>query len=52
MSEKELKKLGKNGNMASDHNTCILMKSHLTLSQTTNFRLFQTDRVCRRQFQI
>ena len=24
----------------------------LTLSQTTNFRLVQTERVCRRQFQI
>ena len=24
----------------------------LTLSQTTNFRLLQTERVCRRQFQI
>ena len=24
----------------------------LTLSQTTNFGLFQTERVCRRQFQI
>ena len=24
----------------------------LTLYQTTNFRLFQTKRVCRRQFQI
>ena len=24
----------------------------LSLSQTTNFRLFQTGRVCRRQFQI
>ena len=24
----------------------------LTLSQTTNFRLFQSERVCRRQFQI
>ena len=24
----------------------------LTLSQTTNFRRFQTERVCRRQFQI
>ena len=24
----------------------------LTLSQTTNFRLFQIERVCRRQFQI
>ena len=26
--------------------------SLLTLSQTTNFRLFQTERVCRRQFKI
>ena len=26
--------------------------SSLTLSQTTNFTLFQTERVCRRQFQI
>ena len=25
-------------------------KVELTLSQTTNFRLFQTERVCRRQF--
>ena len=24
----------------------------LTLSQTTNFRLLQTERVCRRQFQF
>ena len=24
----------------------------LTLSQMTNFRLFQTEKVCRRQFQI
>ena len=24
----------------------------LTFSQTTNFRLFQTERVCRRQFQV
>ena len=24
----------------------------LTLSQTTNFRLFQTERLCRRQFKI
>ena len=24
----------------------------LTLYQTTNFRLFQTERLCRRQFQI
>ena len=27
-------------------------KDILTLSQTTNFRLFQTERLCRRQFQI
>ena len=26
--------------------------TRLTLSQTTNFRLVQTERVCRRQFQI
>ena len=25
---------------------------HLTLSQTTSFRVFQIGRVCRRQFQI
>ena len=25
---------------------------HLTLSQTTNFRLFQTQSVCRQQFHI
>ena len=24
----------------------------LTLSQTTHFRIFQTQRVCRRQFQV
>ena len=24
----------------------------LTLSQTTNFRLFQTERVCRQKFEI
>ena len=24
----------------------------LTLSQTTSFRLFQTERACRRQFQL
>ena len=24
--------------------------AYLTLSQTTNFRLFQTERVCRQQF--
>ena len=28
----------------------IPIKGHLALSQTTNFRLFQTERVCRRQF--
>ena len=31
--------------------TCSNSK-HLTLSQTTNFRLFQTERVCRRQILI
>ena len=40
--------------------TCIVLSSHafillvqtLTLSQTTNFRLIQIERVCRRQFQF
>ena len=27
-------------------------KATLALSQTTNFRLFKTERVCRQQFQI
>ena len=31
---------------------CFWVRSILTLSQTTNFRLFQTQRVCRRQIQI
>ena len=30
----------------------LLCINSLTLSQTTNFRLFQTERVCRRQFKI
>ena len=30
----------------------LLFTVFLTLSQTTNFRLFQTQSVCRRQFQI
>ena len=29
----------------------MITKSSLTHYQTTNFRLFQTERVCRRQFQ-
>ena len=29
-----------------------LAEVSLTLSQMTNFRLFQTERVCRQQFQI
>ena len=28
------------------------VSSRLTLSQTTNFGLFQTEGVCRRQFQV
>ena len=28
------------------------LKQCLTLSRTTNFRLFQNERVCRQQFQI
>ena len=30
----------------------LLIQHDLTLSLTTNFRLFQTERVCRRQFQV
>ena len=30
----------------------FLLQGHLTLSHTTNFRLFQTERVYRGQFQI
>ena len=30
----------------------VIKTQDLTLSQTTNFRLFQTERICRRQFQI
>ena len=30
----------------------LTAKSDVNLSQTTIFRLFETDRVCRRQFQI
>ena len=36
----------------SSANDNILNSSNLTLSQTTNYRLYQTERVCRRQFQI
>ena len=32
--------------------TFVVWQKELTLSQTTNFRLFQTGRVCRRQFQV
>ena len=44
----------KNIIIVGDLNQDLLLDSnnHLTLSQTTNFRLFQTERVCRRQFQI
>ena len=35
----------------SSGKVCIRKNAkHLTLSQTTNFRLFLTERVCRRQF--
>ena len=29
---------------------CCMLQNCLTLFQTTNFRLFQTGKVCRRQF--
>ena len=31
---------------------CKLPKACFTLSKTTNFTLFQTEKVCRRQFQV
>ena len=34
-----------------EHNRRVYSSKSLTLSQTTSFRLFQTERVCRRQFQ-
>ena len=34
------------------HSFCKGIMTNLTLSQTTNFRLFQTERVCRQQFQV
>ena len=30
----------------------VMVETTLTHYQTTNFRLFQTERVCRRRFQI
>ena len=30
----------------------IVVDFRLTLSQTTNFRLFQTERVCSQQFEV
>ena len=33
-------------------NLGLYHKTFLTLSQTTNFRLFQIERICRRQFQM
>ena len=52
----ERKKETKNVNLAylAEHQISILLSADLILThyQTTNFRLFQTERVCRRQFQI
>ena len=39
----------RNSDCVDSENKVILL---LTLYQTTNFRLFQTERVCRRQFHI
>ena len=41
----------KNFDIKGPFNGCDKV-TKLTLSQTTNFRLFQTERLCRRQFQI
>ena len=35
-----------------DQSKILLSGNGLTLSQTTNYRLYQTERVCRRQFQV
>ena len=43
------------GSSGRESYTCSLVLIHntfFTLSQTTNFKLYQTERVCRRQFQI
>ena len=37
--------------LLANADTLIYVVPILTLSQTTNFRLFQTQSVCRRQFQ-
>ena len=39
------------GNDDTATRNAVCDKNMLTLSQTTNFRPFQTERVCRRQFQ-
>ena len=39
------------GNDYTATRNAVCDKNMLTLSQTTNFRPFQTERVCRRQFQ-
>ena len=39
-------------NFNSDQSKIVIFGTGLTHYQTTNFRLFQTKRVCRQQFQI
>ena len=41
-----------NISVVSSQQTEAVTKCDLTLSQTSNFRLFLTERVCRPQFQI
>ena len=43
--------VGKEENAGKQH-FFLFPKCFLTLSQTTNFRLLQIERVCRQQFQI
>ena len=45
-------KLGISGKGSSNQVQSTDLWSNLTHYQTTNFRLFQTERVCRQQFQI
>ena len=52
MEEISTEKNGHNDSESLIQEHTFGMNYLLTLSQTTNFRLFQTKRVCRRQFQI
>ena len=51
--KQQIKSVSENRTTAFCHvDFSVLNYKILTLSQTTNLRLFQTERVCRRQFQV